>query len=206
VDAAENVLEANLLRRACSGDYDAFDELHTRLLPPVTRFVRRLVGMSSEADDVVQDTFVSLYANMERIDPPEMLRPYLFRIARNRAYDLLRRGGRYEQVSIDEDEDDPFSVRVSFEIADERTPDDAADWLLLHVQVRDAIDDLPELQRQALIMYAEEEMTYQEIAEAMDVSIGTIKSRIFHAKRNLREALGGDVVDAIIDALGDDEE
>ena len=79
-----------------------------RLRRGLGRFVRRLIGDGQEAEDVVQDTLLALYLNLNRIEPVEKLRPYVFRIARNRCYDILRRGGRYEEVSIDDDEDDPF--------------------------------------------------------------------------------------------------
>ncbi len=200
--------EHELLRLAQEGDEDAFEQLHASLAPALGRFVRRLIGDGQEGEDVVQDTLMALYLNLSRIEPVEKLRPYVFRIARNRCYDILRRGGRYEEISIDEDEDDPFRVRVSFEIADEHStpPEEAAYWMLLQLEVREAMDSLPELQRQSLILFAEEGMTYAEIAEVMGVNIGTIKSRLFHAKRNLRARLKPETLAAIMDELGEDED
>jgi RNA polymerase sigma factor (sigma-70 family) len=120
----------------------------------------------------------------------------------------LRRGGRYDEVSIDEDEDDPMRVRVSFELADERAtpPEEVAYWLLLQMEVREAMDSLPELQRQTLILFSEESLTYAEIAEVMGVSIGTIKSRLFHAKKNLRARLKPETLAAILEELGEGED
>ncbi|MEP7291144.1 MAG: sigma-70 family RNA polymerase sigma factor [Chloroflexota bacterium] len=200
--------EHELLRLAQQGDGDAFEQLHAALAPGIGRFVRRLVGDGQEAEDVVQDTLLALYLNLNRIEPVEKLRPYVFRIARNRCYDILRRNGRYEEVSIDADNDDPYRVRVSFELADEYTtpPDEVAHWLLLQLEVREAIDDLPELQRQTLMLFAEESLTYAEIAEVMDVSIGTIKSRLFHAKRGLRARMNPETLEAIMEALDEEDE
>jgi len=193
-------VETQLLEQARGGGteaIDAFDTLHLRLQPVITRFVRRLIGGGDQVDDIVQDTFLSLYTNMDRIDPPENLRPYLFRIARNRSYDILRRQGRYEQLSLD---DEPVSVRVSFDVAGQQAeskPEEAAHWILLNLEVQEAIDRLPENQRQALILFSEEQMSYSEIAEVMDVSIGTVKSRLFHAKKNLRGLVRPETLDAI---------
>ena len=161
--------EHELLRLAQEGDDDAFEQLHASLAPGLGRFVRRLIGDGQEAEDVVQDTLLALYLNLSRIEPVEKLRPYVFRIARNRCYDVLRRYGRYEEVSMDAD--DPISVRVSFEIADERStpPEEVAHWLLLQIEVREAMDNLPELQRQTLMLYADEGLSYAEIAEVMGV-------------------------------------
>jgi RNA polymerase sigma-70 factor, ECF subfamily len=188
--------EHDLLLRARAGDYDAFDELHALLEPAIARFVRRLVGSAQEAEDIVQDTFIALYLNMDRIEPVEKLRPYIFRIARNKCYDLLRRQGRFEEVSLD---DEPVYVRVSFDLASQNSipPDDVAHWLLLNLEVQEAMELLPELQRQALILYCEEGLSYAEIAEAMDTSLGTIKSRLFHAKKNLRGLLKPETLQAI---------
>jgi RNA polymerase sigma-70 factor (ECF subfamily) len=194
--------EADLLRLAQGGDYDAFEALHALLEPPLARFVRRLIGSAQEAEDIVQDTFISLYRALARIDPPEKLRPYLFRIARNRCYDSLRRQGRYDQLSLD---DEPVSLRVSFTAGqDVPQPEDVAHWLLLYMEVQEAMDRLPELQRQALIMYSEQELSYAEIAEAMSVSVGTVKSRLFHAKKTLRGLLRPETLLALGYGLRDD--
>ncbi len=198
--------EYELLKLAQEGDYDAFEQLHALLAPGLGRFVRRLIGDGQEAEDVVQDTLLALYLNLSRIEPVEKLRPYVFRIARNRCYDVLRRYGRYEEVSMDAD--DPASVRISFEVADERStpPEEVAHWLLLQLEVREVMDSLPELQRQALMLYADEGLSYAEIAEVMGVGIGTIKSRLFHAKKNLRARMKPETLAAILSDLGEDED
>jgi RNA polymerase sigma-70 factor, ECF subfamily len=198
------VTEHELLLLAQQGDDDAFEQLHAALAPGIGRFVRRLIGDTPEAEDVVQDTLLALYLNLSRIEPVEKLRPYVFRIARNRCYDILRREQRHEEISMDEE---PVNIRVSFEIADERAtaPEEVAHWLLLQLEVREAIDTLPELQRQTLILYADEALTYAEIAEVMGVNIGTIKSRLFHAKKGLRARLKPATLAAILDDLGENE-
>ena len=195
-----NPVETQLLQQARGGGldaYDAFDELHRRLQPVITRFVRRLIGGGDEVDDIVQDTFLALYTHMEHIEPPENLRPYLFRIARNRSYDTLRRQGRRDDLSLD---DEPVAVRVYFDMAGQQPgskPEEAAHWILLSLEVQEAIEQLPENQRQALILYSEEHLSYAEIAEVMDVSVGTVKSRIFHAKKTLRGMVRPETLAAI---------
>ncbi|MDX1993715.1 MAG: sigma-70 family RNA polymerase sigma factor [bacterium] len=192
-------VEHLLLRQAQQGSYDAFTELHDLLEPGVKRFVGRLIGHGQEAEDITQDTLIALYTNLCRIDPVENLRPYVFRIARNRCYDVLRRQGRFEDVSLD---DEPAEMRVSFSnshlIA---APEDVTHWLLLHLEVQEAMERLPELQRQTLVFYCEEELSYAEIAEIMNVSIGTVKSRLFHARTTLRGLLRPDTLRAIGDSL-----
>lgn len=182
------VIEWELLRAAQAGDDLAYEDLQARLEPDLRRFVRRMIQHSETEDDILQDVFIAFYQNLTRIDPVETLRPYLFRIARNRCYDDLRRiERRRDALSID---DEPVEARIAFtEAYQPPRPDDTVHWLLLHMEVREAIDRLPEAQRQALLLFSEEQMSYAEIAQVTDVSVGTIKSRLFHAKRNLRGLL-----------------
>ncbi|HLU09753.1 MAG TPA: RNA polymerase sigma factor [Oceanobacillus sp.] len=188
--------ECKLLERARAGDYGAFAELQQALEPPIRRFIRRLIGYHDAEDDIVQTVFISLYRNMHRIDPVENLRPYVYRMVRNRCYDELRSQGRYQKISLD---DEPAAMWVSFTAAQDEAPqsEDVAHWLLLHLEVREAMDRLPELQRQTLILYAEEEMSYGEIAEAMNCSIGTVKSRLFYAKKTLRQLMRPETLKAL---------
>lgn len=204
---AEQLYQRHLLRRAQAGDYEAFERLYALLEPGIGRFVRRLVGHGPESEDIVQDTFLALYTHLDNVVPAARLRPYVYRIARNHCYDRLRLWGRYEEVSIDASEGDGetgsgkrgATFHAPLHLQDEFTtaPDEAAHWLLLSMEVRSAIDRLPHQQRQTLILYCEEELTYAEIAEVMEVSIGTVKSRLFHAKKTLRGLVRPEVLLAI---------
>ncbi|NWF69737.1 MAG: sigma-70 family RNA polymerase sigma factor [Chloroflexi bacterium] len=190
--------EQALLRGAQAGDYEAFEQLHAALEGPLRRFVQRLIGDTLAVDDVVQMTFIALYRNLERIDPVETLRPYVFRIARNRCYDELRRQGRFDTLSMD---DEPVEVRVSFTAGQQVEAEDTAHWLLLHLEVQEAMNRLPELQRETLILYAEEELSYSEIALVMETNIGTVKSRLFQARKMLRRLLRPQTLQALDIAL-----
>ena len=193
--------EARLLMAAQAGDIDAFETLQEIMEPPIRRFVRRLLNSDYAVDDVVQDVFISLYYNMSRINPPENFRPYLYRMARNRCYDDMRKSQRTPTVSLD---DEPVFLRVSFtESSHEPPPDEVTHWLLLNLEVQEAMDQLPEHQRQALILYAEEGLSYREIAEVMEVSLGTIKSRIYQAKQMLRRLLHPDTLAELDDEFDD---
>lgn len=200
-DLAE-MSESDLLLRAQAGDDEAFGLLVARLEAPIRRFVWRLIGSSDAEDDIVQDVFIAFYKHLRRLDPAQGLRPYLFRMVRNRTYDELRRRGRYETFSLDEEPVEAYASFSTFaEAADQ--PEDVAHWLLIQLEVREAMDRLPELQRQALILYSEEGLPYAEIAAAMDTSIGTVKSRLFHAKQTLRRLLRPETLQALDAAFAD---
>lgn len=197
-EADELAIQVALLRAAQVGDRDAYGELQLLLEPGVRRFIRRIMGgAGSDEDDLVQEVFIKFYLNLTRIDPPEKFRAYLYRIARNRCYDQFRTGARGEALSLD---DEPVQMWVSFTAADQPpAPDDVTHWLLLQLEVREAIDRLPKAQRDALILYAEEGLSYAEIAEVTETSIGTVKSRLFHAKRGLRGLLRPETLAALDD-------
>lgn len=186
--------ETQWLIEAQAGDSDAFEQLQTRLEPPIMRFIRRLTGTDEDSiEDMTQEVFLSFYLHMREIDPPEKLRPYLFRIARNRCWDELRRQGRRQTLSLD---DEPVEMWVSFTDTSHK-PDDLTHWMLLYLEVQEAMEALPELQRQALILFSEENLSYAEIAEVMETSVGTIKSRLFHAKQSLRRLVRPETLQAI---------
>lgn len=187
-------IDQNLLQQVQAHDEAAFAELRAQIEPSVRRFVRRLMGSSEAEDDVLQDVFIALYRNLDRIDPIEKLRPYVFGIARRRAYDELRRR-KYDTVSLDEEpEDDEIYLPIA---STDTPPDEVTHYLLLQLEVQQAMERLPELQRQVLIMYCEENLSYQEIAEILETNVGTVKSRIHYAKRALRGMLRPATLEAI---------
>lgn len=187
-DGIEASLEQALLKKAQQGDREAFEQLHLRLEPPIRRFIRRLIGHAEDCDDLVQETFLSLYLNLHRINPLSQLRAYTYQIARNACYSRLRKLRRRDEISIEGDEESANGPRLSFDLRDTLNvpPEDVAHWLLLKLEVDEAMDRLPAAQREVLLLYCEAELTYAEIAQTLDISLGTVKSRIFHAKRTLR--------------------
>ena len=188
--------ERKLFEKARAGDRAAFDRLRELLATPVRRFVRRLIGSSDAEDDVLQDAFLALYMNLQRIPSVESLRPFLFRVIRNLCYSELRRQGRFATTSLDTGgEAGSPALR---DLPEHRpSPHDQVQWLLLCGEVQKAMERLPEMQRQALILYVHEDLTYQQIAEAMATDIGTVKSRIHYARQNLRRQLTADIAEAL---------
>ena len=191
-----NSEEHELFDEAKASNRTAFDRLQEILDASVRRFVRRLVGISEAEDDIVQDAFLALYMNLERLESSEHLRPFLFRVVRNRCYDTLRRQGRFRYVSLEAASQDS-AVSSSFLTNRREQPDEKLHWKLLYSEVQKAIDRLPEIQRQAIILYCEENLTYAQIAEAMGADIGTVKSRIFYGRKNLRNLLKPEILEAL---------
>lgn len=173
----ENLSE-RLLEKARTGNEDAFATLISIFEQHIRRFVQHLIGFHPNEDDIVQNTTLAIYRNLYRLDS-ETIRPFIFRVVRNQCYDQLRKQGRYETVDLEK-----VNLRD-----DGLSPEQQASAEMDYQLIQVAIQELPELQRQTMILYAEEGMSYQEIADAMGVSIGTVKSRLHHAKKSLRRLL-----------------
>jgi RNA polymerase sigma-70 factor (ECF subfamily) len=171
-------VEQSLLQRAQQGQPDAFTALRLYLEPQVRRYIWHVVGHTLAEDDIVQDVFMALYLNLEKMTPPEKLKPFLFRVTRNRCYDMLRYQGRHKAV--------PLSVSIP---AKGQPLEENAHILLLYQQVKAAMARLPEPQRQVLILYAEEDFSYEEIAAALEINIGTVKSRLHQARQAVKQMM-----------------
>ncbi len=188
--------EQELFLRARAGDRLAFDRLQTMLEAPIHRFVFRLIGRSESEADIVRNVLLALYMNLERIHSVESLRPFIFRIARNLCYNEMRRKGRFQTVSLDVESGEIGTLLAA--VKDRRpSPEDRAQWTLLYAEIQRAIDRLPELQRQALILYCEEDLSYAQIAEVMAADVGTVKSRIYYARKNLERLLHPETLEAL---------
>lgn len=171
-------IEHALLQRAQQGKKDAFAALRLYLEPDVRRYIWHVIGYSESEDDIVQDVWTAVYINLEKLTPPEKLKPFLFRVTRNRCYDLLRYHGRRKVV--------PLTAEIP---AGSPSIEEEAHALLLYQQVKGAMDHLPEGQKHVLHLFAEEGFSYEEIAAALDINIGTVKSRLHQARKAVKQMM-----------------
>ena len=140
----------------------------------------RMVGSQAEAEDVVQDSFIALWRQAERIDPARGVRSYLLTIVHNKSVDRLRRLGRRAEVPLD----------LDAPIAAEDDVERRAEKLGGRARVRAALGSLPEEQRQALRLTYFNGMTIDAAAKQLQAPVGTIKSRLRLALGHLRRELG----------------
>lgn len=173
--------DSDLLRRVGAGDRAALKALYERHSDPLYRFLRYRLRDPFEAADIVQDVFVEVWRAASRFEGRSAGRTWIFGIARNKAIDRMRRGSREvtdpdPDTGIADDAPDPEAVAVA--------ASDAA-------RLRDCIGRLSETHRSAIHLAFYEELPYGEIAAVEGVPVGTIKSRILHAKRLLMHCLAG---------------
>jgi RNA polymerase sigma-70 factor (ECF subfamily) len=166
------------MARACQGDRDAFAELVRRHQRPLLNFFRHC-GVSRDAEDLVQLTFVRLYRYRDRYTPRAKLTTFLYLLARQVWIDELRRRHREERL------------RRGLEA--EPAPDTGAADRPENgrMDVAQALAALPEGLRLVVVMSIYQHLPYAEIATALRIPVGTVKSRMFNALRQLRQIMEG---------------
>jgi RNA polymerase sigma-70 factor (ECF subfamily) len=170
--------DAELAVLAQAGNREAFGELVRRYAGQARRVARAVLRDAQDADDAVQDAFLSALRNVGRYDATRPFGPWLLRIVSNAALDRLRR----ERVRTTE----AITLDVA---AREAGPDRLADRSALLDALRAALATLPERQRVAVVLFDVEGYSHGEIAEILGIPEGTVRSHVFHARRALRAAL-----------------
>lgn len=175
----EQVLAAHL-----QGDPAAFAELVHRYQRELFTFLSRFLGDATAADDVFQETFIQVHQSSNSFDPSKRFRPWLFTIAANKARDFLRSKARRHtvpiQANIDQTNNDGRQFVDLMESA-EIGPDVRMEQLETAQRVQAAIQLLPENLREILLLAYFHQFAYRQIAEILDLPLGTVKSRLHTA-------------------------
>ncbi len=170
--------DSGFVALARQGDHRAFAELVRRHQDRVFRFLLRMIGSRDEATELTQDTFMKAYQALPGWRPEAQFSTWLFQIARNAALDVLRRRGLAEFVPIE----DALVVADHAPTPEERLGISQRLRLLEH-----ALAQLPADHREVLLLREIEDLSYAEIAVALGVAEGTVKSRIARARAALIE-------------------
>jgi RNA polymerase sigma-70 factor, ECF subfamily len=182
-----DAIESSLIDRCKRHDMEAFGRLVDAYQNRVFGFVRRMINNPDEAADVTQDVFIRAFQSFDRFDGRSSLRTWLFRIAYNLCVDRVRRSDRrVSEVALIE----PGEEGETMEVADTRWQPEqiALDDELMGV-VEEGIRNMSEKLRSVLLLHDKEEMAYEEIANMLEVPIGTVKSRLFLARAHLQNVL-----------------
>jgi RNA polymerase sigma-70 factor (ECF subfamily) len=171
--------EVALLAAVAQGDRQAFAEIHRRYAVPMYAYVLRRTGDRGAAEDLVQDVFVTVWRSAHAYDAQRApVGAWITMIARNRMIDRLRRAAARPQLALAEVGEDGLGTEPSFagRVADQ-------------LAVADALATLPEQHRTAVELAFYGGLTYTEIAERTGTPVGTVKSRMLVAFRQLAEEL-----------------
>lgn len=180
--------DAGAIERARAGDGRAFEQLARELEVPLYRHVLRVVGTPAEAEDVVQDAFISAWRSIGSFQGGSF-RAWVFRIATNRAIDTIRARRRRGEVPLEPPEDQ--DVEWAEPVAPGPDPEELASRREDLAAVEEALTTLPPEQRAALVLRDIEGFSYEEIAQMTAVEIGTVKSRIHRGRVAVRNVLVG---------------
>jgi RNA polymerase sigma-70 factor (ECF subfamily) len=176
----DGTAEAELLLKAGRGDEAAFLLLYERHRTPVFRFACRMLGGAAAAEDVTQECFLEILRRPEAYRTERAsLRTYLCAIARHLALKHLRRRGQETQLDEWPEAGDPVERGPLQAVIEEEAAE----------AVRRAVESLPPLQREALVLFEYQDMSLVEIAAVCDTDVGSVKSRLHRARERLRRAL-----------------
>lgn len=176
--------DRSLVAAAQAGDRRSLDILLRRHYDKVHAICRRIAGSSRDADDAAQEAMISIVRGLGRFDGRSAFTTWIYRIATNAALDELRRRNRRPALHVATGEDgdtphavDPMSERVVEAVAD-------------RLAIDEALADLPDEFKAVVVLRDVCDLDYAEIAEALDIPIGTVKSRIARARGQLVQRLG----------------
>ncbi len=172
------------------GDPTPFERFVVLEAATLLGFFRRLGAPAEEAEDLAQETLLKLYRNAQRYEARESFSSFVFRVARNAWIDSQRRRSvRPERAAGGGGDDDPDrAARVT---AEQPEAGAGLDSRTRAAALLDALGALPEGQRAVFELGALQELPYEEVSEVLGIPVGTVKSRMFHAVRRLRERLKG---------------
>jgi RNA polymerase sigma-70 factor (ECF subfamily) len=180
--------DEQLLAQAALGDRDAQDELFRRYRSVAYRVAYRLLGNEADALDAVQEAFVKALTHLPGFQGRSSFKTWLLRVVSNASLDLGRQRGRREAISFD-------AMGPKLREDNEPLVHDATGRDLERADLRrllqEALAELPPAQRQTFVLHAEAGLSYREVAGVLNISIGTVMSRLYYARQKLRVLLEG---------------
>lgn len=178
--------DIRLMELTRGGDMGAFEKLVEKHQALIAGTIARMLGGNSEVEDIAQQVFVRVWKSAGRYVPQAKFTTWLLKIARNLVFNELRRKKRHATMPLQiEPEGEELPLR------DERgqTPDAVLLENELQAAIENAIGELPETQRMAVVLRRYEELSYEEIAEVLEQSVPAVKSLLFRARTELRQRM-----------------
>lgn len=171
--------EIFLILRAQSGDKRAFDELLKSIQTRLYRYIFRLVGEHGLAEDVTQEVFLIIYRKLGWLENPQVFRAWAYQIASREAFKQLKKEKRWTEQIRDEEVLEKISAAEAKEIYEPE----------LIEKIPSLISNVSPASRAVLILHYLDEMPLSEVAEILDISLGTVKSRLAYGLASLREKI-----------------
>ena len=182
----EDAEDVRLMRLVGQGDTNALEELIERHQALVAGTVARMLGSNSDVEDIAQQVFIRVWKSARRYVPRAKFTTWLLKITRNLVFNELRRTKRHAHVPLQPEpgtEDPPVKDETNL------APDVSLLEMELQRTIEEAILQLPETQRLAVVLRRYEQLSYDQIAEILDLSVPAVKSVLFRARTELRSRL-----------------
>src|SRR5215467_990126 len=181
----EDADDVRLMQLVGRGDTRAFEQLIEKHQTLVAGTVSRMLGSSSDVEDIAQQVFIRVWKSARRYVPRAKFTTWLLKITRNLVFNEMRRTKRRPHVPLQPEQGEDPPLR------DETNP--APDTSLLESELQQAIEGaiqrLPETQRMAVVLRRYEQLSYEQIADVLDLSVPAVKSVLFRARTELRSQL-----------------
>ena len=166
-----------IMERVKAGETGRLDLLVYRYEKPLHAYAFRIMGNRAAAEDAFQETFLKLLRSREQYRVGALVRPWLYQICLNVCRDALRKNSRRPQT---------VELSPILPLPDpSEGPEELSQQAALFTRVRTAVEELPEKHREVFLLAFYQELPYSEIAEILDIPVGTVKSRVFMAHRKL---------------------
>jgi RNA polymerase sigma-70 factor (ECF subfamily) len=176
-----------LVQKCKNGDLDAFDQLVKRYETKVYSLAYRFTGNHADANDLAQETFIRVYQALSSFRGDSSFATWLYRVASNVCRDELRRQQRRKKISLDEM---MSQAGGNLYLADEgESPEESLEKSELQQAVQKCLNSLSDEHRLILIMREIQGLSYEEIAAALDCSLGTVKSRLNRSRQALKQKI-----------------
>lgn len=193
VDTAQVPTDGQLVFRVRSGEKAAFDELVRRYQRRASAVAYRLLNNRDDAMEITQDAFLRAYDRLETLSQPERFGSWLLRILSNMALNRRRSRSLRKMVSLDAGNSDEDSYQASRlrNPADTNmpTPLEQATGADMRNLIAHALDELPDMQKQALVMFSIQKMPQKQVAEILECSVEAVKWHVFTARKKLKKHL-----------------
>lgn len=177
-----------IVDRINKGEAELFGILQKRYFNQIKAVIRRMIQNEDDVEDLAQETFIKAYNALERFQPGYPFAAWLYRIASNTCIDFLRKR-RFTTISISQsvsNDEDELYIQI------EDMSNKADDQMLIEERstiIRNAIESLPEKYRLIINLRHESDLDYKDIAEKLDIPLGTVKAQLFRARKLLLDAL-----------------
>jgi RNA polymerase sigma-70 factor (ECF subfamily) len=182
----EDTEDVRLMGLVAQGDTSAFEEVIERHQALVAGTAARMLGSNSDVEDIAQQVFIRVWKSARRYVPRAKFTTWLLKITRNLVFNELRRAKRRAQVPLQSEQG---AEEIPLKDETNRAPDASLLEDELQRAIEEAIMQLPESQRMALVLRRYEQLSYEQIAEVLDLSVPAVKSVLFRARTELRSRL-----------------